>query len=174
MCQTKFHDNSQFVPPLEFSLGGPCYCIKMMLYNTFHTVLTYWYILEKSCIKFISIFIFQVHELGCEGISRSYVFRGTKDVPAQRLQEMLRIGKYSMSAPAPAPRPGQPPTPPVHKFLQPVEACEMSLTDLLGGLQKDPWPVHQGKRALRSTGVALSIAVGLLEVRWKTKKKKKK
>ncbi|KAI5705915.1 hypothetical protein M8J75_002981 [Diaphorina citri] len=105
----------------------------------------------------------QVHELGCEGISRSYVFRGTKDVPAQRLQEMLRIGKYSMSAPAPAPRPGQPPTPPVHKFLQPVEACEMSLTDLLGGLQKDPWPVHQGKRALRSTGVALSIAVGLLE-----------
>ena len=41
----------------------------------------------------------------------------------------------------------------------------MSLTDLLGELQRDPWPVSQGKRPLRSTGVALSIAVGLLEVR---------
>ena len=40
----------------------------------------------------------------------------------------------------------------------------MSLTDLLGELQRDPWPVSQGKRHLRSTGVALSIAVGLLEV----------
>lgn len=40
----------------------------------------------------------------------------------------------------------------------------MSLTDLLGELHRDPWPVHQGKRPLRSTGVALSIAVGLLEV----------
>ena len=40
----------------------------------------------------------------------------------------------------------------------------MSLTDLLGELQRDPWPVAQGKRPLRSTGVALSIAIGLLEV----------
>lgn len=51
------------------------------------------------------LLFFQVHELGCEGISRSYVFRGTKDVPAQRLQEMLRIGKYSNQQP----RPGAPP-----------------------------------------------------------------
>ena len=40
----------------------------------------------------------------------------------------------------------------------------MSLTDLLGELQRDPWSVAQGKRPLRSTGVALSIAIGLLEV----------
>ena len=40
----------------------------------------------------------------------------------------------------------------------------MSLTDLLGELQRDPWSVSQGKRPLRSTGVALSIAIGLLEV----------
>ena len=40
----------------------------------------------------------------------------------------------------------------------------MSLTDLLGELQRDPWPVPQGKRALRSTGAALSVAIGLLEV----------
>jgi protein transport protein SEC23 len=40
----------------------------------------------------------------------------------------------------------------------------MSLTDLLGDLQRDPWPLQQGKRALRSTGAALSVAIGLLEV----------
>lgn len=50
------------------------------------------------------------------------------------------------------------------RFLQPVHKCDMSLTDLLGELQRDPWPVPTGKRSLRSTGVALSVAVGLLEV----------
>lgn len=40
----------------------------------------------------------------------------------------------------------------------------MNLTDLLGELQRNPWPVTQGKRPLRSLGVAMSIAVGLLEV----------
>lgn len=44
--------------------------------------------------------------------------------------------------------------------------CDINITDLLGELQRDPWPVPQGKRALRSTGVALSIAVGLLEVKY--------
>ena len=48
--------------------------------------------------------------------------------------------------------------------MQPVQKIDMNLTDLLGELQRDPWPVPQGKRPLRSSGVALSIAVGLLEV----------
>jgi len=52
---------------------------------------------------------------------------------------------------------------PGYKFIQPVSKCDMALTDMLSELQRDPWPVPQGKRALRSTGVALSIAVGLLE-----------
>lgn len=34
---------------------------------------------------------------------------------------------------------------------------------VLGELQRDPWPVPPGKRPLRSTGAAMSIAVGLLE-----------
>lgn len=28
----------------------------------------------------------QVHELGCEGFSKSYVFRGTKDLNAKQIQ----------------------------------------------------------------------------------------
>ena len=57
-----------------------------------------------------------------------------------------------------------PPPPP--RFLQPLQNVDMNLTDLIGDIQCDPWPVNQGDRSLRSTGVALSLAVGLLEVRW--------
>ncbi|XP_050068801.1 protein transport protein Sec23A isoform X1 [Anopheles maculipalpis] len=110
----------------------------------------------------------QVHELGTEGCSKSYVFRGTKDLNAKQIQDMLGIGRV----PGPQ-QPGQQqqamrgtaaaPVPPANRFLQPLHKCDMALTDLLGELQRDPWPVPQGKRYLRSTGTALSIAVGLLE-----------
>ncbi|KAG8311030.1 Protein transport protein Sec23A [Homalodisca vitripennis] len=106
----------------------------------------------------------QVHELGCEGCSKSYVFRGTKDLTARQVQDMLGIGKVAVpQTQQRGPGGAQQPTPPANRFLQPVQMCDMSLTDLLGELQRDPWPVPQGKRSLRSTGVALSIAVGLLE-----------
>uniref|UniRef100_A0A8C2B9V5 Protein transport protein SEC23 n=1 Tax=Cyprinus carpio TaxID=7962 RepID=A0A8C2B9V5_CYPCA len=89
----------------------------------------------------------QIHELSCEGIAKSYVFRGTKELTPKQIQEMLGLMKPATSG----------------QFLQPVQAVDMNLTDLLGELQRDPWPVPQGKRPLRSTGIALSIAIGLLE-----------
>jgi protein transport protein SEC23 len=49
------------------------------------------------------------------------------------------------------------------RFLLPVQNAEFQLTNVLESLQKDPWPVANDKRALRCTGVALSVAVGLLE-----------
>lgn len=116
----------------------------------------------------------QVHELGCDGCSKSYVFRGTKDLSAKQVQDMLGIGKVLQQPQQPQQqfqRGGQPPiqpqpaapTPPAGRFLQPISSCDMNLTDLIGELQRDPWPVPQGKRPLRSTGAALSIAIGLLE-----------
>nr|XP_005902353.1 PREDICTED: protein transport protein Sec23A [Bos mutus]XP_014335776.1 PREDICTED: protein transport protein Sec23A [Bos mutus] len=102
----------------------------------------------------------QVHELGCEGISKSYVFRGTKDLSAKQLQEMLGLSKVPVTQATRGPQVQQPP--PSNRFLQPVQKIDMNLTDLLGELQRDPWPVPQEKK-LRSSGVALSIAVGLLE-----------
>ncbi len=45
-----------------------------------------------------------------------------------------------------------------------MQQCDMALTDIIDELQKDPWAVAAGKRPLRSTGAALSVAVGLLEV----------
>lgn len=110
----------------------------------------------------------QVHELCNEGCSKSYVFRGTKDLTAKQIQEMLGIGRMPQGAPqqqqAQQQRlPQQAPQPPANRFLQPLQKCDMALTDMLGEMQKDPWPVSQGKRPLRATGAALSIAVGLLE-----------
>uniref|UniRef100_A0A8C7I4S6 Protein transport protein SEC23 n=1 Tax=Oncorhynchus kisutch TaxID=8019 RepID=A0A8C7I4S6_ONCKI len=104
----------------------------------------------------------QVHELSCEGIAKSYVFRGTKELSSKQIQEML--GLTNPAASGPQSRPAAPQDPAVTcRFLQPVHKVDMNLTDLLGELQRDPWPVPQGKRPLRSTGIALSIAVGLLE-----------
>lgn len=61
-------------------------------------------------------------------------------------------------------QPGRPPpVGPAARFLLPVQQCEFQLTNALEQLQKDPWPVANDKRALRCTGVALSVAVGLLE-----------
>ncbi|KAI0231612.1 Protein transport protein Sec23A [Lamellibrachia satsuma] len=108
----------------------------------------------------------QVHELGCEGCSKSYVFRGTKDLTAKQIQDMLGIGRGAAMPQQPrgqAPHPSQQQQLPANRFLQPLHKCDMALTDLLGELQRDPWPVSQGKRPLRCTGVALSVAIGLLE-----------
>jgi protein transport protein SEC23 len=52
---------------------------------------------------------------------------------------------------------------PAARFLLPVQQCEYQLTNALEQLQKDPWPVANDRRSLRCTGVALSVAVGLLE-----------
>ncbi|WAR20247.1 SC23A-like protein [Mya arenaria] len=121
-------------------------------------------IVLDTCMEEDDLQAIKLHELGCEGCSKSYVFRGTKDLNAKQIQDMLGIGKGGA---APAARGGQQQQQqqqlPSNRFLQPVHKCDFSLTDLLGELQRDPWPVTQGKRPLRSTGVALSIAVGLLE-----------
>jgi protein transport protein SEC23 len=63
------------------------------------------------------------------------------------------------------PQPGRPMPPmgPGARFLLPVQQCEFQLTKALEQLQKDPWPVASDRRNLRCTGVALSVAVGLME-----------
>ncbi|KAG2147519.1 hypothetical protein DEU56DRAFT_929167 [Suillus clintonianus] len=83
----------------------------------------------------------QVHELGYAECSKVYVFRGGKEYTQKQIQDMLGLSTTTRAAP----RTGQPmPQPPVSCFL-------------------DPWPVVNDKRALRCTGVAVSVAVGLLE-----------
>ncbi|CAD6500762.1 BgTH12-06469 [Blumeria graminis f. sp. triticale] len=106
----------------------------------------------------------QVHEIGYTECPKSYVFRGCKDYSAKLVQEML--GLSSGIRPNVQQQPGRPnvsPGGPASRFLLPVQQCEFQLTKALEQLQKDPWPVASDRRNLRCTGVALSVAVGLLE-----------
>ncbi|KAF9437263.1 GTPase-activating protein S23 [Entomortierella beljakovae] len=107
----------------------------------------------------------QVHELGYSVCPKSHVFRGNKDYTCKQVQEMLGLTAQAMRPQQPV-RPGQPAPPAVSgnsRFLLPVQQCEYTLSTILEQLQRDPWPVATDKRPLRCTGVALSVAVGLLE-----------
>jgi protein transport protein SEC23 len=106
-----------------------------------------------------------VHELSSVDYPKSYVFRGSKDYQPKQIIDMLGLNPASAARPVQPLRPGQPmPAPAASKFLMPVQACEFQLTNILEGLSRDPWPVENDKRPLRCTGVALGVAVGLLEV----------
>ncbi|CAI9762818.1 unnamed protein product [Fraxinus pennsylvanica] len=83
----------------------------------------------------------QVHELGFSEMSKVYVFRGSKELSKdQGFCDLLHN----------------------EIFLLPASECEYTLNSLLDELGTDQWPVAPGKRPLRCTGVALSVAAGLL------------
>ena len=46
----------------------------------------------------------------------------------------------------------------------PVQQCQFESTGILESLIRDPWPVAADKRPFQCTGVALSVAVGLLQM----------
>ncbi|XP_042213684.1 protein transport protein Sec23A-like isoform X2 [Homarus americanus] len=106
-----------------------------------------------------------VHVLANEVMRKQYVFPGGKDQTAKTVQEYLGVGLKTTTQSqmpgqaAPAPQPGQM----NNRFLQPVQECEIMLQDILADLRRDPWPVMTGRRSLRASGAALSIAIGLLE-----------
>ncbi|KAI8069597.1 protein transporter SEC23 [Gongronella butleri] len=107
----------------------------------------------------------QVHELGFGDCPKSFVFRGTKDYSAKQVQDMLGLTGSTVRPGQPSQRPGQPPQTNMaaNRFLLPVKDCEFVLTSILENMQRDPWPVAVDKRPQRCTGVATSVAVGLLE-----------
>lgn len=104
-----------------------------------------------------------VHELGFSECPKSFVFRGDKDYPSQKIQDMLGISSGRGPAPgAPAPSSGRQNLA-MGKFLMPLSECTFILEQVLEDLQKDPWTCQPDERVQRCTGSALNIAVGLLE-----------
>ncbi|RUP42776.1 protein transport protein sec23 [Jimgerdemannia flammicorona] len=77
---------------------------------------------------------------------------------------MLGLSQATVRPAAPI-RPGQPAQIGIsaNRFLLPVKDCEFTLTSILENLQRDPWPVADDKRPQRCAGVAMSVAVGLME-----------
>lgn len=98
----------------------------------------------------------QVHVLGSDKISKSFIFKGNKEYTSKQIGDMLnspvllnqnQLPLYSNS---------------LSRFFLPIEEVEFQLTFILESLVKDPWPIANGDRALRSTGSAINIATNLL------------
>ncbi|KAJ6315100.1 hypothetical protein OIU78_018564 [Salix suchowensis] len=123
---------------------------------------------ENAMVGFVSFGTqVQVHELGFSDMSKVYVFRGTKEISKDQVMEQLGIGVagrrnvpgaggYQQQKGMHMQNSG------VTRFLLPASDCEFTLNSLLDELQTDQWPVAPGTRASRCTGVALSVAAGLL------------
>lgn len=107
-----------------------------------------------------------IHELGFTECTKSYVFRGDREYTMVQIQDMLGIIPI---------RGGNTPNlasttmgssirqPALGRFLLPVSECSYAVEQVLEDLQKDPWPCPSEDRIARCTGVALAIAIGLLE-----------
>ncbi|XP_047148015.1 protein transport protein SEC23-like, partial [Vigna umbellata] len=100
-------------------------------------------------------------------MSKVYVFRGSKEIPADQVLDQL-----GLSTPGRRPHKTSPgvagagagglPSSGITRFLLPASECEYTLNALLDELQTDQWPVPPGRRPARCTGVALNVAAGLL------------
>ncbi|KAJ3351093.1 GTPase-activating protein S23 [Allomyces javanicus] len=127
---------------------------------------------QHALVGFISFgTMTQVHELAAVDAPKAYVFRGSKEYTSKQIQEMLGLAPVSGN-PAPtgaggpnarAPNAAGPGPRSAMRFLMPLAQAEFNLTSIIENLQRDPWPVPQGKRPARCTGVATAVAVSLLE-----------
>ncbi|MED6223633.1 hypothetical protein PIB30_075943 [Stylosanthes scabra] len=105
----------------------------------------------------------QVHELGFSDMSKVFVFRGTKEISKDQVLDQLGLGRVPQKGLAQGGPGGfAPASSSVSRFLLPASDCEYTLNSLLDELQTDQWPVPPGSRPARCTGVALSVAAGLL------------
>lgn len=89
-----------------------------------------------------------VHEVAFTMIPRAYAFRGGKDKEYTKQQVAYQLGFATQNS---------------RRFLMPVAECEFTLNSILDDLSKDTWPVGAAQRPARCTGLALSVAISLLE-----------
>ncbi|KAL0382870.1 UNVERIFIED_CONTAM: protein transport protein SEC23 [Sesamum calycinum] len=96
---------------------------------------------------------------------------GSKELSRDQVLEQLGLGVSGGRRAGPgiqkggaghSPTAGAGPNTGINRFLLPASECEYTLNSLLDELATDQWPVAPGNRALRCTGVALSVAAGLL------------
>ncbi|KAK1381122.1 Protein transport protein SEC23 [Heracleum sosnowskyi] len=118
---------------------------------------------ENALVGFVSFGTqVQVHELGFGEMSKVYVFRGSKEMGKDQVLDQLGLGRRSAGGVYGKGGQGGVFDSGVSRFLLPASDCEYTFSSLLEELGTDLWPVPPGDRSLRCTGVALSVASGLL------------
>lgn len=75
----------------------------------------------------------QVHELGFSDISKVYVFRGSKDIPKDKILEQLGLTAARTVYPKGGTTLAQPPSAAVTRFLLPASDCEYTLNSVRFG-----------------------------------------
>lgn len=109
--------------------------------------------------------VVQLHDLSSQVIDRCNVFRGDREYQYEQLVEMLTGQRPTNTMGA---MPNTKITPfSLNRFFLPLEQVEFKLTQLLENLTPDQWTVPAGRRPLRATGSALSIASLLLQGSYK-------
>lgn len=111
-----------------------------------------------------------VHELGFADLFKTYVFRGSKEISKEQILDQLGLTGPRPGFPKGATVGGMPgggalnglTAGGINRFLLAASDCEYTLNSLLDELQRDQWPVGANSRAMRCTGMALSVAAGLL------------
>eukprot|EP01128_Nolandella_sp_AFSM9_P000390 TRINITY_DN10551_c0_g1_i1.p1 TRINITY_DN10551_c0_g1~~TRINITY_DN10551_c0_g1_i1.p1 ORF type:complete len:768 (-),score=147.06 TRINITY_DN10551_c0_g1_i1:41-2314(-) len=99
-----------------------------------------------------------VHELSFPLFPKAVCFSGEKDVTPAQVQAMLGVGRATSG-------PSAPPTTldANNRFIRPLEEIETTLTNIIEDISKDPFPEIKGERASRGTGVAISVALSLMQ-----------
>ncbi|XP_076884878.1 protein transport protein SEC23 F-like [Bidens hawaiensis] len=129
---------------------------------------------ENALVGFVSFGTqVQVHELGYSDMSKVYVFRGSKEMSKDQVLDRLGSG-VGVGGGRRGGGPGQGfqkgavqggpggLNPGASRFFLPASEGAYIIHSLLEELGRDQWPVAPGNRSLRCTGVALSVAAGLL------------
>ncbi|CAH1436426.1 unnamed protein product [Lactuca virosa] len=130
------------------------------------------FIPENALVGFVSFGTqVQVHELGYADISKVYVFQGSKEMTREDVLDQLGLLAGVANGRRMGGGPGFQkgvvqgqgfPNSGVSRFLLPASEGAYIIHSRLEELDVDLWPVAPGNRSLRCTGVALSVAAGLI------------
>lgn len=119
--------------------------------------------------------VVQVYDLSFKACMKSSIFKGTANPTIEKVSQALGLQMMlgssntqnsSMSAGAAMSSAGGKamPTQTSNPYLVSLEEGEDSIQSILEQIHRDPTPVKNDHRPLRSTGVAMSVAISLLEL----------
>ncbi|XP_024963062.1 protein transport protein SEC23-like [Cynara cardunculus var. scolymus] len=131
---------------------------------------------ENALVGFVSFGTqVQVHELGYSDVSKVYVFQGSKEMTKDHVLNQLGLLGGVASGRRVGGGTGQGfqkgvahghgggfPNSGITRFLLPASEGAYIIHSRVEDLGTDKWPVAPGHRSLRCTGLALSVASGLL------------
>nr|GEW03356.1 protein transport protein SEC23-like [Tanacetum cinerariifolium] len=135
--------NTDVIPPVYLFVVDCCMIEEELAFAKSALQQALEFLPENALVGFVSFGTqVQVYELGYDDMSKVYVFRGSKEMSKEQVLDQLGLSMV--------------------RRVGGVGQGFQNGGGLLEELGTDQWPVAPGNRALRCTGVALSVAAGLL------------